>query len=78
MVGRDSDLWEMGEAASLLARLEGPSLWYHAGEKLHQRARVKLHQDGISKAPRGGLLVSDKQDEKPNCLIRECYRVVGP
>src|SRR5271169_854528 len=39
--------------------------------------RSKLHQDGMPKAPTGGLLVSDKQDEKRNCLTRECYRGVG-
>jgi hypothetical protein len=50
----------------------------NAGEKMHQRAGVKLHQDGMPKAPTGGLLLGDKQDEKPNCLTRECYRVVGP
>jgi len=49
----------------------------NAGEKMHQRAGVKLHQDGMPKAPTGGLLVSDKQDEKRNCLTRECYRGVG-
>jgi mandelate racemase len=50
----------------------------NAGEKMHQRAGVKLHQDGMPKAPTGGLLLGDKQDEKLNCLTRECYRVVEP
>src|SRR4051812_34699932 len=50
----------------------------NAGEKMHQRAGVKLHRDGTPKAPTGGLLLGDKQDEKPNCLTRECYRVVEP
>jgi hypothetical protein len=45
---------------------------------MRQRAGVKLHQDGMPKAPTGGLLLGDKEDEKPNCLTRECYRVVGP
>ena len=36
----------------------------NAGEKMHQRAGVKLHQDGMSKASIGRLLLSDKQDEK--------------
>ena len=31
---------------------------------MHQRAGVKLHQDGMSKASIGRLLLSDKQDEK--------------
>ena len=35
-----------------------------AGEKMHQRAGVKLHQDGMPKASIGGLLLGDKQDEK--------------
>src|SRR5271163_2142862 len=43
----------------------------NAGEKLHQRAGVKLHQDGMPKAPTGGLLLGDKQDEKRNCLTRD-------
>src|SRR5271156_1189131 len=43
----------------------------NAGEKLHQRAGVKLHQDGMPKAPAGGLLLADKQDEKRNCLTRD-------
>ena len=38
---------------------------------MHQQAGVKLHQDGMPKAPTGGLLVGDKQDEKPNCLTRD-------
>jgi hypothetical protein len=50
----------------------------NAGEKMHQRAGVKLHQDGCQRPPPGGLLLGDKKDEKPNCLTRECYRVVGP
>jgi hypothetical protein len=50
----------------------------NAGEKMHQRAGVKLHQDGMPKAPTGELLLGDKEDEKPNCLTRECYRIVGP
>jgi hypothetical protein len=36
----------------------------NAGEKMHQRAGVKLHQDGMPKASTGGLLLGDKQDEK--------------
>ena len=36
----------------------------NAGEKMHQRAGVKLHQDGMPKASIGGLLLGDKQDEK--------------
>src|SRR5690242_9298185 len=36
----------------------------NAGEKMHQRAGVKLHQDGMPKACIGGLLLGDKQDEK--------------
>jgi hypothetical protein len=31
---------------------------------MHQRAGVKLHQDGMPKASIGGLLLGDKQDEK--------------
>jgi hypothetical protein len=31
---------------------------------MHQRAGVKLHQDGMPKASTGGLLLGDKQDEK--------------
>jgi len=31
---------------------------------MHQRAGVKLHQDGTPKASIGGLLLGDKQDEK--------------
>src|SRR5258708_1306527 len=50
----------------------------NAGEKMHQQAGVKLHRDGMPKAPTGGLLPGDRQDEKPNCLTRECYRVVEP
>ena len=45
----------------------GPSLGklsVKAGEKMHQRAGVKLHQDGMPKASIGGLLLGDKQDEK--------------
>jgi hypothetical protein len=64
-------------AGSSAAALDWKTI-VNAGEKMHQRAGVKLHQDGMPKAPTGGLLVSDKQDEKRNCLARECYRVVGP
>jgi hypothetical protein len=31
---------------------------------MHQRAGVKLRQDGMPKASIGGLLLGDKQDEK--------------
>src|SRR5271154_2943330 len=48
----------------------------NAGEKMHQRAGVKLHQDGMPKAPTGGLLVGDKQDEKPNCLQLAGYKLL--
>ena len=40
--------------------------------------RSKTASGWMPKAPTGGLLLGDKQDEKPNCLTRECYRVVGP
>ncbi len=59
---------------TLLRRLPSPAV--NAGEKMHQQAGVKLHRDGMRKAPMGGLLLGDRQDEKPNCLTRECYRVV--
>src|SRR5271168_175839 len=52
-------------------RLCGAGNAVNAGEKLHQRAGVKLHQDGMPKAPTGGLLLGDKQDEKRNCLTRD-------
>ena len=43
----------------------GETVWIvNAGEKMHQRAGVKLHQDGMPKASIGGLLLGDKQDEK--------------
>ena len=38
----------------------------NAGEKMHQRAGVKLHHGWMPNAPTGGLLLRDKQDEK--CL----------
>ena len=36
----------------------------NAGEKMHQRAGVKLHHGWMPNAPTGGLLLRDKQDEK--------------
>jgi hypothetical protein len=36
----------------------------NAGEKMHQRAGVKLHHGWMPKAATGGLLLRDKQDEK--------------
>ena len=50
----------------------------NAREKMHQRVGVKLHHGWMPKAPTRGLLLRDKQNEKPNSLTRECYRVVGP
>ena len=38
--------------------------YVNAGEKMHQQAGVKLHQDRMPKASIGGLLLGDKQDEK--------------
>jgi hypothetical protein len=37
----------------------------NAGEKMHQRAGVKLHHGWMLNGPTGGLLLRDKQDEKP-------------
>lgn len=39
-------------------------LCVNAGEKMHQRAGVKLHHGWMPNAPTGGLLLRDKQDEK--------------
>ena len=36
----------------------------NAGEKMHQRAGVKMHHGWMPNAPTGGLLLRDKQDEK--------------
>src|ERR1700751_357937 len=36
----------------------------NAGEKMHQRAGVKLHHGWMPNAPTRGLLLRDKQDEK--------------
>ena len=36
----------------------------NAGEKMHQRAGVKLHHVGMPNAPTGRLLRRDKQNEK--------------
>jgi hypothetical protein len=36
----------------------------NAGEKMHQRAGVKLHHGWMPNAPTGGLLLRDKQNEK--------------
>ena len=36
----------------------------NAGEKMHQRAGVKLHHGGMPNARTGRLLLRDKQDEK--------------
>jgi hypothetical protein len=36
----------------------------NAGEKMHQRAGVKLHHGGMPNAPTGRLLLRDKQNEK--------------
>jgi len=38
--------------------------YVNAGEKMHQRAGVKLHHGWMPNAPTGGLLLRDKQDEK--------------
>jgi hypothetical protein len=37
----------------------------NAGEKMHRRAGVKLHHGWMPNGPTGGLLLRDKQDEKP-------------
>jgi len=36
----------------------------NAGEKMYQRAGVKLHHRGVPNAPPEGFLLRDKQDEK--------------
>jgi hypothetical protein len=36
----------------------------NAGEKMYQRAGVKLHHRGVPNAPPEGFLLHDKQDEK--------------
>ena len=36
----------------------------NAGEKMHQRAGLKLHHGGMPNAPTGRLLRRDKQNEK--------------
>ena len=36
----------------------------NAGEKMYQRAGVKLHHGWMPNAPTGRLLLRDKQDEK--------------
>jgi hypothetical protein len=36
----------------------------NAGEKMYQRAGVKLHHRGVQNAPPEGFLLHDKQDEK--------------
>ena len=36
----------------------------NAGEKMHQRAGVKLHHGWMPDAPTGGLLLREKQDEQ--------------
>jgi hypothetical protein len=36
----------------------------NAGEKMHQRAGVKLHHGGMPNGPTGRLLLRDKQNEK--------------
>jgi hypothetical protein len=40
------------------------SICVNAGEKMYQRAGVKLHHRGVPNAPPEGFLLRDKQDEK--------------
>jgi hypothetical protein len=45
--------------------LKIPRCGVNAGEKMHRRAGVKLHHGWMPNGPTGGLLLRDKQDEKP-------------
>src|SRR5260370_25603241 len=45
-----------------IGRLTGRGV--NAGEKMHQRAGVKLHHVWMPNVPTGGLWLRDKQDEK--------------
>jgi len=46
------------------SRTHTSSKGVNAGEKMYQRAGVKLHHRGVPNAPPEGFLLRDKQDEK--------------
>jgi hypothetical protein len=50
--------------------------YVNAGEKMYQRAGVKLHHRGVPNALPEGFLLRDNQDGNPYCLTGECSRDV--
>src|SRR5207253_1758040 len=55
------DTWPQNEVGVVLWSLSASAV--NAGEKMHQRAGVKLHHGGMPNARTGRLLLRDKQDE---------------
>src|ERR1700730_2039384 len=59
-----------GDVKCAISRLMDVTIGLHplegvnAGEKMHQRAGVKLHHGGMPNGPTGRLLLRDKQNEK--------------
>jgi hypothetical protein len=56
--------WSCRMDIDVIGAVISESTIVNAGEKMHQRAGVKLHHGWMPNAPTGGLLLRDKQDEK--------------
>src|SRR5580693_627028 len=70
-----------GVTSATLSLLAPSATGVNAGEKMYQRAGVKLHHRGVPNAPPEGFLLRDKQDEKriaSSANVPETLSVASP